>query len=79
MDTPSGGYYQLLRDWRGVVMDTWVYYDKPWFNPLVGKVVVAYKESFPDKKTRMLKLEYLCQGEIRNIEVEGKLVFGEEG
>ena len=37
-------------------MDKWVYYDEPWFNPLVGKVVVAYKESVPDKKARVIKL-----------------------
>ena len=59
-------------------MDTWVYYDEPWFNPLVGKVVVAYKESVPDKKARKLKLEYLCQVEIYDIDIDGKLVYGEE-
>lgn len=59
-------------------MDTWVYYEEPWFNPLVGKVVVAYKESFPDMKARVLKLEYRCQGEIYDIKIEGELVFGEE-
>ena len=59
-------------------MDTWVYYETPWFNPLVGKVVVAYKETFPEKVTRKLKLEYLCQVEIHEVEINGELVFGEE-
>lgn len=52
----------------------WVYYDTPWYNPLIGKKVVAYRES-GDKETRTLNLEYLCQGDLQFVEIAGELVF----
>lgn len=58
----------------------WSYYDKPVYNPLVGKVVIAYRERVENQKERLLKLEYLCQGEVDFVEITGELVFdkGEE-
>ncbi len=53
----------------------WIYYDKPWYNPLVGKVVIAYRERVENQKERLLKLEYLCQGEVKFVEIEGEFNF----
>ena len=58
MDTPSGGYYQLLRDWRGVVMgeDYWVksFADKlvetDWQDHDEGyEVKVRHLKGYPEK------------------------------
>ena len=59
-------------------MNDWVYYDKPKFNQLIGKMVVAYRESMPDKDTRTVNLEFLVQGDIREIEINGELSFEEK-
>lgn len=58
----------------------WNYYNTPWYNPLVGDVVVAYRE-YGDKETRTINIEYLCQGEVGFVEISGELVFdkGDEG
>lgn len=55
----------------------WIYYDEPWYNPLVGKTVVAYRES-GEKKTRTLNLEYLCQGKVHFVEMTADFVFKSE-
>jgi hypothetical protein len=60
--------------------DEWIYYDEPWYNPLVGDYVLAYKESSPDKVQRVLNLEYLVQSEVHFIKIKGeiKLEVGNE-
>ncbi|AUR86266.1 hypothetical protein NVP1084O_059 [Vibrio phage 1.084.O._10N.261.49.F5] len=56
----------------------WIYYEEPWYNPLVGKVVIAYKEYSSDKGQRVLNLDYLCQGEVRFVEITGEWKYKEE-
>lgn len=53
--------------------DGWIYYEEPRYNPLVGDYVIAYKESSPDKVQRMLNLEYLVQGKVHFVEIEGEI------
>lgn len=56
----------------------WIYYDEPWYNPLVGDYVIAYKESSPDKVQRVLNLEYLVQGKVHFIEIKGEVKLEDE-